>query len=235
MREPRGSVASADYPQGRVAARVEGSSRNRRDLVPGPVVRQDARVPLRPILRRCCAVLALALPGCAAFERYARDRLMDVTDIVDFKYGRAWGLGVKLEATLYLGSGLGLGEQFSTREWFGRHGTDFELETESGPFAWVDGAFVHLGVIGFDGGTPTSWAQSAVNTVGLNILLFWAGASAPPLIDRWRFGGELLLPGVIGGMYLNLGECWDLFAGVFGGDPAEDDGLLKEVLPVDEE
>jgi hypothetical protein len=195
--------------------------------------RAEASRRVRAAGRGALALLAL-LPACAGFERYMRDRLMDVTDVVDFKYGRAYGLGIKVEMTLYVGSGLGIGEQLSTREWFGRHGQDFLIDDESGPMSWIDGAFVHLGIIGFDGGSPSSTAQSAVNTAGINVLMFWAGASAPPLIDRWRFGGELLLPGVIGGMYLNLGELWDWFAGVFGGDPAEDDGLRKEVLPSDD-
>jgi hypothetical protein len=177
---------------------------------------------------RGALVLAALLPGCASFERYARDRLMDVTDVVDFKYGRAWGLGFKLELTLYFGTGLGVGVQQWTREWYGRHATDFALSGDA-PRSWMSGLFVQAGVIGVDGGAPGNAAQSAINTVGLNVLLISANSDAPPLIDRWRFGGELLLPGAIGGMYLNLGELWDFVAGVFGGDPAGDDGEEKEV------
>jgi len=49
------------------------------------------RVPATPWRRAAGLALVLAAlpPGCASVERYARDRLMDVTDIVDFKYGDA--------------------------------------------------------------------------------------------------------------------------------------------------
>jgi hypothetical protein len=194
------------------------------------------RVPATPWRRAAGLALVLAAlpPGCASVERYARDRLMDVTDIVDFKYGDAWGFGFKIELTLYFGMGLGVGELEHTREWYGRHGTDFTLNKAGGPMDWLDGTFVQLGVIGTDGGTPGNAAQSAITTLGLNVLLISADNSAPPLIDRWRLGGEVVLPWVIGGMYLNVGELWDFFAGVAGYDPAGDDGEAKAVIPTAE-
>ena len=180
-------------------------------------------------------MLTALCPGCASVERYARDRLMDMTDIVDFKYGVAWGLGFKIELTLYFGTGLGIGLLDHTREWYGRHGTDFTLDREGGPLDWLDGTFVQVGVVGTDGGSPGNAAQSAITTLGFNVLLLSADNSAPPMIDRWRFGGEVVLPAVIGGMYLNLGELWDFFAGVAGHDPAEDDGEAKEVVVAEPE
>ncbi len=153
-----------------------------------------------------------------------RNRLFDATDVVDFKYGRALGLGAKVEATLYLGAGFGLATVESFREWYGRHATDFRWDGEfhlSG-----EGIFAHLGFIGSDGGDPGNVAQGSVNAVALNVLMLW-GTDDPPMIDRWRFGGEVLLPGALGGIYLNLGELYDFFAGLVGGDPAEDDGLPK--------
>lgn len=173
------------------------------------------------------ALLALLLPACASGERWARDRLLDVTDTVDFKYGRAWGLGLKLEATLYLGAGFGLGVVESSREWYGRHKEDFALDRLGGAGAWFEGLFAHAALLGVDGGSATSAGQSAVNTVALNVLLLWGDAQAPPRIDRWRFGAELLLPEVTGGLYLNLGQAWDLLAGIAGADPAGDDGVPK--------
>lgn len=192
------------------------------------------RMPAATIRRGACLALVLFASACASVERYARDRLMDVTDIVDFKYGDAWGFGFKIELTLYLGTGLGLGELEHTREWYGRHATDFTLNKQGGPLDWLDGTFAQAGIIGTDGGAPGNAAQSAITTVGFNVLLLSAGNSAPPLIDRWRFGGEMVLPWVMGGAYLNLGELWDFVAGVFGGDPAEDDGLAKEVVMLPE-
>lgn len=184
---------------------------------------------------RALAALVLALlgSGCASIDRYASDRLLDLTDVVDFKYGEAWGFGAKLEVTLYLGTGVGIGVVESSREWYGRHATDFTLDREGGPGAWLDGTFAHFGIIGTDGGTPGDAAQSAINTVFLNVLLIGWSDDAPPMIERWRVGAELLLPEVTGGLYLNFGELWDLLAGLGGGDPAQDDGVPKSVLPLD--
>ncbi len=171
--------------------------------------------------------LVLVLGACASGERWARDRLLDVTDVVDLKYGRAWGFGVKLEATLYLGAGVGVGFVESSREWFGRRAEDFTLDRQGGAGAWFEGLFAHAALVGVDGGSANSAGQSAINTVLLNVLLLWGDADAPPLIDRWRFGGELLLPEVTGGAYLNVGELWDWAAGLAGADPAGDDGVRK--------
>lgn len=173
------------------------------------------------------ALVVLPLPACAAGERWARDRLMDLTDVADLKYGRAWGFGVKAEATLYLGAGVGLGVVESSREWYGRRAEDFTLDRHGGPGAWFEGLFAHAALVGADGGRATNAGQSAVNTVLLNVLLLWGDAQAPPLIDRWRFGAEWLLPEVTFGAYLNLGQVWDLLAGLAGADPAGDDGIPK--------
>jgi hypothetical protein len=171
-------------------------------------------------------LLAALLPACASVERFARDRLLDLTDVIDFKYGDAWGFGVKAEITLYLGTGIGLGVVESSREWYGRHATDFELDRQAAR-SWFEGTFAHAGIIGTDGGTPGDAAQSAFNTVFLNVLLLSRSSTAPPMIERWRVGAEVLLPKVTGGLYLNLGELWDFAAGLGGGDPAEDDGTRK--------
>ncbi len=171
--------------------------------------------------------LLLALAACASVDRWMGDRLLDVTDVVDLKHGYAHGLGVKLEATLYLGAGFGIGFVESSREWFGRYKEDFTLDKQGGPGAWFEGLFAHAALLGVDGGSATSAGQSAIHTIGLNVFLLAGDAHAPPLIDRWRFGAELLLPGVTFGAYLNLGELWDLAAGLAGEDPAEDDGVWK--------
>jgi hypothetical protein len=163
--------------------------------------------------------------GCGAPARYARDRLLDLTDVVDFKYGRAMGLGAKVEATLWLGAGVGAGVVDISREWYGRHASDFDREGRS---PWTgEGLFLHAGIVGLDGGSTGNLAQSAINTGLLNAaILWWSGG--PPTIDRFRFGAEGLLPGALGGLYLNTGQFWDLLVGVAGFDPADDDGLAKQ-------
>lgn len=186
---------------------------------------RGAPVRLRRILP--AALLSLLLPACASVDRWMGDRLLDVTDVVDLKHGRAWGLGVKLEATLYLGAGFGIGFVESSREWFGRRAQEFTLDKQGGPGAWFEGLFAHAALLGADGGSASSAGQSAVNAIFLNVLMLAGDAQAPPLIDRWRFGAELLLPEVTFGAYLNLGELWDLLAGLAGEDPAGDDGTRK--------
>lgn len=154
--------------------------------------------------------LLLALPGCGL---WGRQRLRDAGDVIDLKYGRSMGLGAKVEATLFLGAGLGLARIDSSTEWYGR-----------ARYQQDDGLFLHLLIVGVDrfrsdGGSPStaSWLVGPVN-VGA-----WAWRDHPTDVDRVRFGGELVLPFVHGGLYLNLGQLFDLAAGVFGFDPAEDD------------
>jgi len=52
----------------------------------------------------------------------------------------------------------------------------------------------------------------------------------PPVIDRFRVGGEVALPLVHCGVHLNLGELCDFVLGIFGLDLADDDGLPKGVV-----
>ena len=180
--------------------------------------------------RAAWLLLATLLPACASGEQYARDRLMDLTDVVDFKYGDAWGFGIKFEASIYLGTGIGLGVIEHSREWYGRRATEFTLNKQGDALDWLEGTFAHAGVVGADGGSPGNTMQSAIYTIFFNVLLLSGDETVPPMIDRWRLGGEILLPHVIAGVYLNLGELWDFFAGLGGADPAADDGVRKYVI-----
>ncbi len=73
-----------------------------------------------------CAALLVLLFGCAEIGRYAYDRALDLTDIVDFKHISRWdsgswaGLGARVEATDYLGVGFGLAPNYFVTEWYGR-------------------------------------------------------------------------------------------------------------------
>jgi hypothetical protein len=49
----------------------------------------------------------------------------------------------------------------------------------------------------------------------------------PPLLDELRAGGVAFLPGVNGGLYLNLGEIGDFLCGLVGYDLNNDDGIPK--------
>jgi len=175
--------------------------------------------------------LLLALTSC----QYAKHRGLDATDIVDVKYGVALGLGAKAEATVYMGAGGGIGVLGYTREWFGRRS-----------YVAPGSGFVHLLVVGGDGGHP---GKPWTGRLEEHILLANATAfgnhgfiediqveslepdseqiQAPPMVTRWRFGGEVLLPGFGFGLYLNVGELVDFLLGLGTLDIAADDGVSK--------
>lgn len=172
------------------------------------------------MMRRLALALVALLPACAG-DNYLSRRLMDLTDIVDVKYGTGIGLGLKLEATMYLGAGLGVSSQSYTREWFGRRSVEVH-----------DGAFFQAIIGGGDGlyinARP---GQGSANGFLLDfVALDGPAEDGPPWLDWWRFGGEVCLPGVNGGLYLNLGELWDLLAGLATFDPAGDDEVLKGAI-----
>jgi hypothetical protein len=157
-----------------------------------------------------------AASGCG----YLEDRLLDASDVIDLKYGRAWGLGAKAEATLSLGAGLGLAAIQHQREWYGRRST---VATYQG-----EGVFLHLGAFGFDsfsihGGAPSN---DGFHVLGVNLPAL-VDSEEPPIIERFRFGGELVLVHPLLGAYLNLGQVVDFLCGLATLDPAGDDGVPK--------
>lgn len=177
---------------------------------------------LRTIL--VLALTAALLPGCGSFGTYAKDRIMDLSDIVDVKYGGTLqdglpvGVGAKFEASSYVGGGLGLAAIPHSREWYGRRSV-----------VSYEGYFVHALILGWDGGQiplddgvdATDWYQ-VVLPVNLSAI---DHPRSPPMLQRWRFGGELIVPLVMGGLYLNFGELVDFFAGFGKVDLAGDDGV----------
>jgi len=174
---------------------------------------------------------ALAGAGCTTSSAWGSDRLLDLTDVVDVRYGTGVGLGVQLDATMIFGTGLGYSTVDRTRAWFGRH----SVETLNTAFfgmvlgstlgwrhtppdpahGWFDVLFVNVSVIlghPMEASGDESW---------------FAYDDGPPLIDRFRFGTTLFLPGVHGGLYLNVGEVFDFVLGIFFLDPSGDDGVPK--------
>lgn len=151
----------------------------------------------------------LSLTSCAV-GRYAQNRGCDLLDIFDFKAGYGGlGLGAKAQASEYLKTGFGFGEVYEVAEFYGRHKDRYRM------------MFYHGLIAGFDGpempgaGVEADWD------------LFFVGnppdGVAP--LDRARFGGEIVLPGVNFGFFLNLGQIADFLAGIVGFDPAQDDEL----------
>jgi len=153
------------------------------------------------------ATALVPLGGCA----YLRDRGRDLTDIVDVKGGvGGYGLGAKVRATEGIGAGIGFGAVYDTTEKIGRRASD----TES--------ALVGLGVFTMDGRISVCPGRGfEIGFLGLRI----QDETATRPWSWFRFGGEAVLPGVRGGLFVNLGEFVDLLAGIAGFDPVGDDGL----------
>ena len=169
-------------------------------------------------------IFSAVLGGCTPLGRYARDRAMDLTDVIDIKYGTALGVGVKLQATGWYRLGLGLAETPYVREWFGRmsyeHG---EAGTPS------DGFFMYFLLGGAESPSVVGeWLHGAsMNFFGFEAATITADDWGwPGPLQRWRFGGEVLLLGRFG-VYLNLGELADFLLGFGGMDIAHDDGVPK--------
>ena len=175
-------------------------------------------------------LLAAALgAGCTTSSAWGTDRLRDLTDVVDVRYGTGIGLGVQLDATMLFGTGLGYATVDWTRVWYGRHSVD-NSGTEF--FGVILGSAL-------DGGMcPTDPAHGWFDILFINVSLlgemdasgsddWFVHDDGPPLIDMFRFGGTLFLPGVHGGLHVNVGEVVDFVLGVFFLDPAGDDGVPK--------
>jgi hypothetical protein len=159
-------------------------------------------------------LIILALFFCSCATTYWVDRAMDLTDIIDIKYGFCGGAGAKIEATDYLAAGLGLGV-FGGTEFYGRRSIDFS------------GYFFHFLLFGSDIPEGTFYAADNHNILFYHVNYYHVSGDRVPIFSRGRFGGEILLPVVTGGLYFNLGELIDFFAGFGGVDLAEDDGLFK--------
>ncbi len=155
------------------------------------------------------SVVCLTLLGCADAGRYLRDRALDLSDIVDPKFGLGLGAGAKAEVSDYAGAGAGFGAAGGC-EFYGRR------------VMLGGGLFCHLGVIGADmlGKGGPAIAEG-------NLLLAQFKDVRPPPLSRARIGGEVLAALVNLGVYVNVGEIADFFGGLFGFDPAGDDGVPK--------
>jgi len=159
--------------------------------------------------------------GC----NFARDRVLDASDIIDVKFGKAWGLGVKIESTLFLNSGIGVASLRGTREWYGRRSAKNWEEGKSG-------YFIHLGFAGGDGYWSHFGGPPAVDNIcilGANFNAFMP-CEKPPILNRFRFGGECVVFPVLIGLYFNAGQMVDFILGFFGFDIAGDDGVSKDEL-----
>ncbi len=161
--------------------------------------------------------LSLTVSACSTPSNYLEERTHDFADSVDVKWACdifSFGLGFKVEATNYLNAGIGYGNYKEVYEQFGRYSTT------------GSGEFMHLGIYGLDGNSKHNLPGPATehNIAFINC----CQEKRPPVIDRFRVGGEVLLLGIDAGLYLNLGEMLDFVTGFAGFDMAEDDELARD-------
>ena len=192
-------------------------------------------------LRRSAACLPLLLGclACSSLGPYGTDRLRDLSDIIDVRYGTGLGLGSQVQA-LWLTTGLGYSTEYYYRQWFGRK----SVEVRNGLFAnalivGVEGDFWRRDAAHLLGNSSTGSLSVLVVDLTLSSSIFsladkgdWfkEPAGDPPFLDSLRIGGTLFLPGVSAGLYLNCGEVLDFLCGLVGFDPLHDDGIPKFTL-----
>jgi len=123
------------------------------------------------------------------------------------------GLGVKVRASEFLETGIAGGGGYREVVFYGRRKIDVP-----------ESDVLQLLIAGYDMGGDISGSKVPweMNT----FLLRGAKPWAPP-VSWWRFGGEVILPGVRGGLYVSLGEIVDFVLGFTTLDIADDDGLGK--------
>jgi hypothetical protein len=171
-------------------------------------------------LQRTCTVAtlllaALALTGCATPDNYFEARMYDAGDMIDFKYGcdfMSGQVGAKVEATNYIGVGLGYGQANGVTENWGRRGM-------SG-----DNDFLYIFVYGYDGLDANDLVpgpETEFSILGINC----CQERRPPWVSRFRFGGEVLFIGLTAGIYVNTGEIADFLVGWTTIDIADDDHM----------
>ena len=186
-----------------------------------------------------CVVLLLACQGCSGIATYGQDRLRDFSDVVDVRYGTGFGLGASLQLLPPFETGLGCSVEWYYRRWFGRKSVEVR-----------DGLYAHGIIVGFDGdylrrlGNDDWFCLGNSSTGSFDILIFnvnhgrnrsltgteaWFNQPAgdPPILTEVRIGGVVFLPGVNGGLHLNVGEVIDFVCGIVGYDLMNDDGIPK--------
>jgi hypothetical protein len=183
--------------------------------------------------------------GCTQLATYGEDRVRDLSDVVDVRYGVGFGLGASVQCGETFSTGLGCSTEWYQREWFGRKSVEVR-----------DGLFANGLIVGFDGDylqhVGGAVPRREGNTTGSRSLLIfknsghnpaWTGneewftqpGGFMPDLDTFRIGGAVFLPGVNGGLYLNAGEAIDFLCGLVTFDLMNDDGYPKFSMPAPRE
>jgi hypothetical protein len=173
----------------------------------------------------------------------------DLSDVIDVRYGVGFGLGASVQFGETFQTSLGCARELYQREWFGRK----SVETHDGFFA---GGLLY-GVEGDGGkygprqcccdGEHDADGARGNTTGGQHLLILGGGAGSRtrtgdeawftepggdmPILDEFRIGGAVFLPGVLGGACLNVGEAIDFLCGLATFDLMNDDGYSKFFTP----
>jgi len=184
---------------------------------------------------------SLITGGCAGAATYGENRVRDLSDVVDVRYGIGFGLGVCVQATPFK-TGLGCSTEWYYREWFGRKSVEVR-----------EGIFAHALIMGYDGDSlwrhednpDTDDGDSSTGSISFLIFgsnghngkvrgypeWFEEPGGVPPSLAAGRIGGVAFLPGVSGGLYFNFGEFIDFACGLVAYDLMHDDGYSKFFTP----
>ena len=87
-----------------------------------------------------CILSSFVSIGCSEVATYGENRVRDLSDIVDVRYGTGVGLGLTVQFSELIRTGLGCSEEWYQRQWFGRKSVESR-----------DGLFASALIIGFDG------------------------------------------------------------------------------------
>jgi hypothetical protein len=156
-------------------------------------------------------LLALSCTGCGYIEERGRD-FVDIFD-VKITYGSVGGLGAKVQITDYFAPGLGVGFYENSWEKYGR-----VQVTDDASF------FLHAVVFGAE--MPLSTTLKGGESFIFFLAPLWKEETFEPPPAHWsnrlRVGGEIVLPFVSFGFFINLGQFADFLLGFFGVDLIED-------------
>ncbi len=186
--------------------------------------------------------LLLCCQSCTQLATYGEDRVRDLSDVIDMRYGVGFGLGASVQFFELFGTGLGCSTESYQRQWFGRKSVEVR-----------DGLFAQGLIIGYDGDelrlhTEYPRPADSGSTTGTFSAVIWRTTGRDPAMtgdDAWftepggdfpklegfRIGGAVFLPGVNGGLYFNAGEVVDFVCGLVGYDLMNDDGYPKFFTP----
>jgi len=125
---------------------------------------------------------------------------------------------------MFLGTGMGYAETTLVREWYGRGSVLYDYRDDS--FGLTS---LQVIIAGIEAGGHPQPIRDSYNILSFDIAMYEyldgyeTYSEELPLVDTFRFGGELWFPGALFGMYINTGEMLDFVLGFATIDISDDD------------